>query len=59
MINNNVPYRVLLPKRLWSEARDKEHLKRLVLEYMQRYPNYVVKGVKNGMAICEREEIKQ
>jgi hypothetical protein len=35
---------VLLPARIWEEARDKEHLKVLVLEYMQRYPDYKVKG---------------
>lgn len=55
MIDNKVPYRVLLPERLFKEARDKEHLKMLVLQYMRHYPNYVVKSVKNGFAICDRK----
>jgi hypothetical protein len=46
---------VLLPEWIWKEARDKEHLKILILEYMRRYPDYKVKGVKNGFAVCERE----
>ncbi|WP_231594053.1 hypothetical protein [Cytobacillus firmus] len=45
---------VLLPAWIWEEARGKEHLKMLVLEYMRRYPDYKVKGVKNGFAVCER-----
>jgi hypothetical protein len=55
MLNNDqVSYKVLLPKWIWEEAKDKEHLKRLVLQYMQRYPNYTVKIVKDRFAICER-----
>jgi hypothetical protein len=48
-------YPVLLPKRIWKEAKDEAHLKRLILEYMKRYPHYRVKSVKNGFAICERK----
>jgi hypothetical protein len=55
MLNNDqVSYKILLPKWIWEEAKDKEHLKRLVLQYMQRYPEYTVKSVKDGFAICER-----
>ncbi|EWG12721.1 hypothetical protein PBF_04260 [Cytobacillus firmus DS1] len=45
---------VLLPAWIWEEAKDKEHLKKLVLQYMQRYPDYTIKGIKNGFAVCER-----
>jgi len=55
LINDRVPYKVLLPERLWREAKDKDHLKQLVLQYMQRYPKYVVKSVKNGFAVCDRK----
>lgn len=54
IIDNQVSTRVLLPKRLWEQARDQEHLKQLILEYMVRYPDYQIKSVKNGFAICER-----
>lgn len=45
---------VLLPAWIWEEAKDKQHLKKLVLEYMQRYPEYTVKKVKDRFAVCER-----
>ncbi|WP_176713718.1 hypothetical protein [Pseudobacillus wudalianchiensis] len=49
--------RVLLPKRLWEEAQNKEQLKQLILQYMNKcYPDYAIKRVKNGFAICERRE---
>ena len=52
MINNKT--NVLLPAWIWEEAKDKEHIKQLVLQYMQKsYPNYTVKSVKNGFAVCE------
>lgn len=50
--NDQVLYKVLLPKWIWEEAKDREHLKRLVLQYMQRYPEYTVKSVKGRFAIC-------
>jgi hypothetical protein len=50
--NDQVLYKVLLPKWIWEEAKNKEDLKRLVLQYMQRYPEYTVKSVKDGFAIC-------
>lgn len=54
MIGKEILTRVLLPERIFQEARDKVHLKELVLEYMKRYSNYTVKSVKDHMAVCER-----
>jgi hypothetical protein len=54
MIGNKVPYRVLLPERLFKEAQDRDHLKIFVLLYMRHYPEYVVKSVRDGFAICYR-----
>lgn len=51
-----VPYRVLLPGWIREKARDKEEFKRLVLEYMKRYPDYRVKKVVGEFAICEHKE---
>ncbi|GAA0491054.1 hypothetical protein GCM10008986_16390 [Salinibacillus aidingensis] len=52
MIGNNIA-KVRLPNWIFEQAQDKEQLKQLVLQYMQRYPNYTVKQVKNKFAICE------
>jgi hypothetical protein len=38
--------KVLLPRWIWEEAKDIEHFKQLVLTYMQRYPEYIVRSVK-------------
>ncbi|WP_203554977.1 hypothetical protein [Bacillus sp. B15-48] len=54
MIVGEFKTNVLLPRWVFDQAEDKEHLKKLVLHYMQRYPDYVVKKIKNGMAVCER-----
>lgn len=43
---------VLLPSWIFKKAQDKEHLKDLDLQYMKRYPEYRVKSIKNGFAIC-------
>lgn len=56
MIGKEVPTRVLLPGWIWEKARDKDELKALVLKYMERYPNYSVKAIKDHMAICERRD---
>jgi len=56
MSNFEYKTNVLLPSWIFKEARDKEHLKRLVLQYMKRYPDYTVKSIKNRMAVCERRE---
>lgn len=46
---------VLLPEKLRKEARDQDHFKKLVLNYIQRsYPHYTVRKIKNGFAICDR-----
>jgi hypothetical protein len=52
-------YKVLLPKRIWTENTTKEDIVLAVKEYMEpRYPHYRVKGVKNGLAICERRLVE-
>ena len=51
----NVDHNVLLPAWVFEQAEDKQHLKQLVLEYMQRYPDYRVKALKGGFAVCERK----
>jgi hypothetical protein len=57
LIKEQVPFRVLLPERFWKEARDRDHFKQLLADYMRiGYPNYVVKSIKEGFAICERRE---
>ena len=56
MSNFEYKTNVLLPSWIFKEARDKEHLKQLILEYMVRYPDYQIKSVKNGFAICIREK---
>lgn len=56
IIDYEVPRKVLLPRRIWEEAKDKEHFKKLVLVYMQTaYPDYRVKKVQGRYAICERK----
>lgn len=53
--DSDVPHRVLLPKKIWEQARDKEHLKRLIYEYIAKgYPDYRIKAVKDGFAICTK-----
>lgn len=45
---------VLLPPRIFKEAGDdKAELKRLIVNYMTRYPNYRILKVKDGFAVCE------
>lgn len=45
---------VLLPEWIWRDALDKDHFKKLVLQYMRRYPDYTVKSIKGRFAICDR-----
>lgn len=56
LIKDKALFRVLLPSRMFEEARDKEDFKRMLAEYMRRYPNYIVKAIKDGFAVCERRE---
>ena len=53
--NEQVPYKVLLPKWIWEEAKDKEHFKQLVLEYMRIHPEFTVKRVVGDLAICVKK----
>lgn len=54
---NEVPYRVGLNPDFWKRATSKEHLKELILNYMNKsYPHYRVIRVEKGFAICERRE---
>lgn len=47
---------VLLPGWIWREAKDKEHLKQLVIKYIRKsYPEYSIKAIKDGFAICVRK----
>jgi len=55
MLNEQPTYKILLPKWIWEEAKDKEHFKQLVLQYMRRYPHYIVKSVKDGFVICVKK----
>jgi hypothetical protein len=55
LIKEQVPYKVLLPAWIWEEAHDKEEFKRNLARYMVRYPHYIVKGIKDGFALCERQ----
>lgn len=46
--------KVLLPASIFEQAEgDKQELKRLIVQYMERYPNYRIKKVKDGFAECE------
>ena len=56
MIGDSIKTNVLLPAWIFKQATDKDHLKKLVLQYMQRYPNYIVKRIENGFAVCERRD---
>lgn len=53
-MNSNVPHKVLLPAWIFEQTKDNDEIKRLVLEYMQRYPNYRVLKVSGSLAVCER-----
>lgn len=54
---NNVLHKVLLPAWIFQQARgNNDEIKRLVLQYMQRYPNYRVTKVSGSFAVCEREQ---
>ncbi len=54
---NNVPNKVLLPAWIFQQAGgNKDEIKRLVLQYMQRYPNYRIIKVSGSFAVCERHD---
>lgn len=54
MIDNQTPYKVLLPERILKEVNHIDHFKKLVLDYMRRYPHYAVIRVEKGFAVCAR-----
>lgn len=60
MVSNlaiTVPHRVLLPRWIFDKAKgDENEINRLVVDYMARYPNYKVREISNGFAVCERFE---
>lgn len=57
MIDKKVPYRVLLPRRIFDEAKDRDHFKQLLSIYMRTsYPNYIVKRIEKPYVLCERRE---
>lgn len=47
--------KVVLPRWIWEKAKDKEDFKRLVLQYMERYPDYIVKKVEGSLAVCVKK----
>lgn len=52
---NFVPHKVLLPHWIFEQAQgNTDEIKRLVREYMRRYPNYRVIKVSGSFAVCER-----
>lgn len=53
---NDVPSKVLLPTWIFQQAKDNDEIRRLVLDYMRRYPNYRVLKVSGSFAVCEREQ---
>ena len=56
MMFSSVPSKVLLPRKFWEEAQSNEHFKELVIKYIRKsYPDYSIKAIKDGFAICERK----
>lgn len=56
---NEVPYKVLLPRKFWKQANSKTELKMLIINYFNvNYPNYEIKKVIQigdiYMAVCVR-----
>lgn len=45
---------VVLPRWIWDEAKDADHFKELISEYMKKsYPGYKIKRLGRYYAICE------
>ncbi len=53
---DNVPQKVLLPRWIFVQSKDEKEMIRLVLEYMNNYPNYRFLKVCGSFAICEKLE---
>lgn len=46
--------KVLLPAWIFKQAGDdKQELRRLIVKYMERYPDYTIIRVKDGFAVCD------
>ncbi|MEK4171003.1 hypothetical protein MHI22_05445 [Lysinibacillus sp. FSL L8-0312] len=50
---NNVPTKVLLPAWIFEQAKDNDEIRRLVLDYMRRYPNYRIVKISGSFAHCD------
>lgn len=49
-----VKFRVLLPKWVFENSLTDEDVQANTINYMQRYPHYVLIKIENGFAICDR-----
>ncbi len=49
--------KVVLPSWVWKGARNEKEAKAKAIEYItpDRYPGYKILNIKNGIAVCERE----
>ncbi|WP_179864221.1 hypothetical protein [Bacillus cereus] len=49
--------KVVLPSWVWKGARDEKEAKAKAIEYItpDRYPGYKILKIKDGIAVCERE----
>jgi len=46
--------RVLLPRSIFEQAGDdKQELRRLIVKYMERYPDYTIIRVQGKFAVCD------
>ncbi|UUE91785.1 hypothetical protein [Bacillus cereus] len=51
--------KVVLPSWVWKGARNEKEAKAKAIEYItpDRYPGYKVLNIKDGIAVCERENV--
>ncbi|MEB9422720.1 hypothetical protein P4I85_15120 [Bacillus cereus] len=49
--------KVVLPSWVWKGARNEKEAKAKAIEYItpDRYPGYKILNIKDGIAVCERE----
>ncbi|SEQ22715.1 hypothetical protein SAMN05216232_1959 [Virgibacillus subterraneus] len=52
-------HNVLLPKWIFEKSNNEKEVQALVLDYMQRYPEYNLISINNGFAICESIQQKR
>ena len=48
--------KVLLPAWIFEQVKDNDEIRRLVFDYMTRYPNYRIIKVSGCFAVCEKLE---